>query len=134
MNQEEEDIQHALESGSTPLGNGREIAAYKAVFSSLSKLPELKTSSDIESIVLARIIKRRQQQSRRDYIWLSLGIFLLFIACIIAVAFSGVKMHTSFLTRIPDVTGIVIFGIVFVVALNRLDKKLVLKDADRLPL
>ena len=134
MNQEEENIQHALESGLKPHGDNHEIAAYKAVFSSLSRQPEIKTSSDIESIVLARIIKRRQQQSRRDYIWLSLGIFLLFIACIIAVAFSGVKMHASFLSRIPDVTGIIIFGIVFVVVLNRLDKKLILKDTDRLPL
>lgn len=134
MNNQEENIQRAIESGSEPDGDRLEINAYREVFGRLSRLPEIRPAADIENIVLTRILRRRQQQSRLDYIWLAVGILLLLIVCVIAVAFTGVGISASFLTRVPDVTGVVIFGILFVVVLNRLDKKLLLRRADRLTL
>lgn len=130
MNKEDEHIQHAMESGSEPAGDRLEIAAYHEVFRRLANQPELKITSDLESIVLARIIKRRQQQSRRDYIWLGIGIFSLLLACLIALVFSNFKLPSAMFSRIPSITGVIIFGIVFVLLLNGLDKKIHLKQVD----
>ena len=134
MNKEDEHIQHAMESGSEPVGDRLEIAAYHEVFNRLSNQPELKITSDLESIVLAKIIKRRQQQSRRDYIWLGVGIFSLLITCVIALVFSNFKLSAAMFSNIPSITGLIMFGIVFVLVLNGLDKKIHLKRVDDLDL
>lgn len=123
MTKRDEELQHHIEAGNIPSGDDPDMRAYGEVFSRLKKAPEVALSPDFADAVMVKILKRQSRHSSRDFLWFGIGIFLLTVACLVAVAMSGLSFaairHTS------GYSGLLLFGMLFILVLNRIDRKLV---------
>lgn len=127
MNNDEE-LQKWIEAGKIPPGNGVDAKAYREVFARLRKEPDAYLPAGFAEKVIVRIQRQQLKSSSRDIYWLFGGVFLLIVAMIVAVAFSGFKPGLGFLKDISAYAGVFAFGVVFILFLNRLDKKFLPKD------
>lgn len=125
MNADEERVQKDIESGRTPNGDGLEVKSYQEVFRALSKEPDYHVSPGFAEKVVARITAKQQANQSRDYWWFGAGIFFLVLAAIATVMFVGFTPDFGFLTVMSDYKGLAVFGVVFIVFLNWLDKRLI---------
>ena len=122
MNNNEEDLQRDIESGMINNADELDVKAYEEVFASLKKNPGEYLSAGFADRVIVRIQQKQRRNSSRDFIWLALGVFLLTISSIVATVLSGFSF--AFLKNMSAYAGVLAFGIVFILLLNRLDKKL----------
>ncbi|HMG89030.1 MAG TPA: hypothetical protein VK589_03185 [Chryseolinea sp.] len=128
MNNNEEDLQRNIESGVANNADDLDVKAYEEVFARLRKKPNERLSVGFADIVIVRIQQRQQHNASRDFIWLALGVFLLTISLIVATVLSGFKPSFAFLKGMSAYAGVLAFGIVFILLLNRLEKKLLTKS------
>ena len=118
-------MQKNLESGETPQGDGLDIKAYEQVFRALKKEPAYQLSSRFAETVVAKVILKEHGRDSKDYFWFGAGIFFLLMAFIGTVLFTGFRLDFGFLSVMSDYSGLAIFGILFVLFLNWLDRRLV---------
>ncbi len=120
MNHEEE-LQIQIERG---LGthDSEDALAYQRVFDSLKKEPNFHVSLPFADRLIALIEKKEE---RRDYWWMAIGIFLSVIALIVVLVITKVNWTTGAFTFISKYYGLVVFGIVFILLLQWIDKKIV---------
>ena len=123
----DEDLQKSIESGNKNLEDHPDARAYQEVFARLKKEPDSYLSPGFADKVIARIGEQQRRSTSRDFYWLAVGVFLLTVAMIVAIAFSGFKPGLGFLKGISAYAGVFVFGVAFILFLNRLDKKLLLK-------
>jgi hypothetical protein len=120
MNTSDELIQQQIEKGiSTP---GIDADAYKVVFNAIKKEPQLKLSSDFASKVALRV------SSEKSFNWdkfLLIGGGIGFVLALI-YAIGSVEATFSFgaFTFLSSYQGLLVFGVIFILGLNWLDKKL----------
>ena len=125
MSADEERIQKDIESGRTPNGDGLDVKSYQEVFRALAKEPNYNVSPSFAEKVVARVAARQQANQSRDYLWFGAGIFFLVLTAIATVMFVGFTPDFGFLTVMSDYKGLAVFGVVFIVFLNWLDKRLI---------
>src|SRR5687768_6870975 len=125
MNPYEEEMQEKLERGETPAGDGLDVKAYQAVFQALKKDPGYELQPDFAARVADRVMKGQKGGFSKDYLWFGAGILFLIIALVGTILYTGFRFDFGFLNAMSDYKGLAIFGIVFVLLLNWLDKKLV---------
>ena len=120
MNHEEE-LQIQIERG---LGthDSEDALAYQRVFDSLKKEPNFHVSLPFADRLIALIEKKEE---RRDYWWMAIGIFLSVIALIVVLVITKVNWTTGAFTFVSKYYGLVVFGIVFILLLQWIDKKIV---------
>jgi hypothetical protein len=129
MNPYEEELQKNLESGKLPEGDDLDIKAYQHVFNGLKKAHEYSLPIGFAERVVAKAVETREKRGfSRDFLWFGIGLFLMVVACIVAIVYSGFKPSLGFLSGLADFKGLIIFGAVFIFFLNWLDKKLVRKN------
>lgn len=123
MKETEEELQNNIESGRA--AGGRDADAYRRLFRALQKEPEYELPADFAHKVMARAGTRQASRLSNDYLWFAAGI--LFLAGSFAVTLKFVDFHLDlgFLVIMADYKGLAIFGIIFILCLNWLDKKLV---------
>jgi len=126
MNNDEE-LQKSIEAGRTFPGDDLDAKAYQEVFARLRKEPDNYLGVGFAEKVIVRIQQQQQKSTSRDFYWLAAGVFMLIIAMIVAVFFSGFKPGLGFLKGISAYAGVFVFGIAFILLLNRFDKKLLSK-------
>lgn len=122
MNHEEE-LQNQIERG-LPTHDSEDALAYQRVFDSLKKEPNFHVSLPFADRLIALIEKKEE---RRDYWWMAIGISLSVIALIVVLVITKVTWTTGAFTFISRYYGLVIFGIVFILLLQWIDKKIVKK-------
>lgn len=125
MSQREEEFQRKIEQGLEAEGDPLDVQAYREVFARLKRQPQISLSEDFADRIVVQVLERGKRRAVRDYLWLGTGIFFLIIAFGVVVYITGFKAYFGFLTDISAYTGIFAFGAVFIIVLNRLDKKLV---------
>lgn len=125
MNLNDEELQRRIEDGH--LNDDIDGRAYKHVFDALRKEPGSNLSPTFADRVVQRAIALNQKkESSKDFLWLGVGFFLLLVCMIVAFAYAGVdKLNLNAFRGLWDYRGIVLGGVVMVVAFNWLDKKLV---------
>jgi hypothetical protein len=121
----DEELQKSLELGQIPQGDDLDLSAYRAVFKALEKAPESGLSKNFADKIVAKVIAKRKKSESRDFFWFGVGIFCLVITFIIVFAIAAPKLHLGFLRDMSGYSGLLVFGVVFLLALNWLDKKMV---------
>lgn len=120
----EEELQNQIEQG-LRTHDSDDALAYQRVFNFLKKEPDFHVSLPFADRIIALIEKKEE---RKDFGWIAAGIFLTVIALIVALAMTKVKWNTGAFTFISEYYGLFLFGIAFVLMLQWVDKKFVLKQ------
>lgn len=127
MNYSDNDLQHQVEHGHTP-GNSADAKAYKFVFQALEKEPYA-LPDNFSDGVLQRL-KPEKVSSLQDYAWLAPGLLIFLVATIVTVNVAGVSIDFSPFQFFISYSGFFAFGLVFVVAIQYLDRILVTRRMD----
>jgi hypothetical protein len=99
--------------------------AFSKVDRALQREPGFRLPPDFSDRVIARI--ETKPESSKDMVWLGAGIFAFIIAAIVAVAFTDFKLNFGVLKFISGYPGLVAFGVLFVIVLQWIDKKVIQK-------
>lgn len=122
----EEDIQQQIEGGKQP--QNVDETAYVHVFNALKKAPAEISAAGVADRVLLRLEKRSQStRSWIEWAWSIFGGLLLLTGLGATVVLTNFKPDFGFLSAMRDYAGLVVFGVVFIIALNVLDRQLVRK-------
>ena len=125
MNAYEEELQNSIEKGQKPHVENMDMKAYEEVFRVLKKDPEYVLPPRFAERIVARIIADRESRNSTDYFWFGAGIFLLLSVSIATIILTGFRLNFGFLRVMSDYKGLAVFGVVFVLFLNWLDKRLI---------
>jgi hypothetical protein len=128
MNKQEEDLQKNIEAGVNLPADDINTKAYLHVFDALKKEPEYKLSANFAESVTARIKAKNQRGLSGDIFWFGVGIILVIISGAVAIAYSGFKPDLGFLSGAASFKGVLIFGAVFIIALNWIDRNFIRKQ------
>lgn len=125
MNRYEDEFQSNLE-GKNPDGDAMDLKAYQTVFSGLKKEPDFSLSPAFADKVVGLVIKKQKTKSNlKELLWFGLGISLLFMAFITAIALTGFEFNFGFLNALSAYRGLIAFAIFFIGLLHWLDKRLI---------
>ena len=118
---EDELIQKQIEQGNIPLGIDGD--AYRFVFSALKREPNFKLSADFATKVSALT------SSEKSFNWDKLLLIGGGVGFVAALIYAIISVKTSFsvgvFTFVSGYQGLIIFGAIFILLLNWLDKKLI---------
>jgi hypothetical protein len=128
MNSNEEDLQKSIESGNSTNADELDVKAYEEVFARLRKKPDGYLSAGFADRVVVRIQEKQRISTSRDFVWLAIGVFLLTISVIVATVMSGFRPSLGVLKGMSGYAGVFAFGVIFILLLNRIDKKFLLKS------
>lgn len=121
MNNEEE-LQNQIEkSGSSD--NGLDSRSYQLVFDALKKEPSFSLSGSFEDRVIRRIEERKE--ATKDSAWIWIGIALFIIAAGVSMALTSFTFNFGAFKFLDGYPGLFIFGTLFILVLQILDKKIV---------
>jgi len=120
----EEELQNQIEQG-LRTHDSDDALAYQRVFNSLKKEPDFHVSLPFADRIITLIEKKEE---RKDFWWITAGIFLTVIALIVALAMTKVDWSTGAFTFVSEYYGLVLFGIAFVLLLQWVDKKVIRKQ------
>lgn len=130
MNTREEEIQKNFEKGQIPDVDSIDVKAYRQVFQALEKDPGYALPERFAEGVVSRLAARRQSRDSRDHLWFGAGIFFIALAFLATILFTGVRVSgfpfdLGFLNAMADYKGLALFGVLFILFLNWLDRKLI---------
>lgn len=125
MNPYEEELQKRIEEGQMPKGDESDVRAYGEIFRVLKKEPGFELPSNFADRVVGRVMEKRTRDLSKEYFWFGAGIVFLAVSFLATVYFTGFSPDLGFLKSMADYKGLVIFGALFIVLLNWLDKRLV---------
>jgi len=125
MNLPDEELQNRIERGNFS-DDTLDQKAYQQVFASLKKEPYVLPSSFAD-----QVINRIENKSTlsKDYLWFGLGLLLLVGGAIFAAVQSDFKLNFGVLRLPSGYTGLIVFGLAFILLLHYLDKQLIQRRA-----
>ncbi len=124
MKRPEEELQNQIEKGLVD-ESSEDARAYQRVFDSLKKEPDFHVSLPFADRIIALIDKKEEQ---RDYWWMAAGIFLTVIALIVSLVLTSANWTAGVFTFVSGYPGLVAFGIVFILLLQWVDRKVIKKQ------
>lgn len=128
MKTQDELVQEQIEKGNHD-NHDVDHRAYQIVFNGVRKKPAITLSSGFTTSVLRRIQQLKEERSlRKDFIWLGIGLFAFLIAAIITIIITGFKFNFGALRFLSSYGGLFIFGALFILGLQWIDKKLVIHN------
>jgi hypothetical protein len=126
MNTYEEELQKNLEAGKNPEGDELDIKSYEQVFHALRREPEYKLPFTFADTVVQRAMRNQKAKGfLNEYFWFGFGIALLLIALGVAISQTEFTLSAGFLSGMSAYKGLLFFGVVFILLLNWIDKRLV---------
>lgn len=128
MKTQDEIIQEQVEKG---VHDSKDVnyRAYQIVFNGVSKKPDISLSPGFSSRVIRKIQQLKEDRSlRKDFMWLGIGLFAFIIATIIAISMTSFKFDFGAFGFIKSYGGLLVFGVVFIMGLQWLDKKLLVNN------
>jgi hypothetical protein len=120
MNTSDEFIQKQIEEGIPT--SGTDADAYQVVFNSLKKEPHFRLSADFATKV-SMLASPEKSFNWEKFLLISGGIGFL-----VSLIYAIISVHTTFsfgaFTFLSSYQGLLVFGVIFILVLNWLDKKL----------
>ncbi len=123
MKRSEEELQNEIENGLVSVSD--DARAYQLVFDALKKEPDFHVSFPFADRVVALIEKKEE---KRDYWWLAVGILLIVVTLIVTLALTKIHWTTGVFTFVTGYSGLVVFGVAFILLLQWVDKKVIKKQ------
>lgn len=120
----DEELQQKIEQGDA-LDRSADAEAYRKVFSSLQRDPEFFLHSSFEDLLIQRIAAKHARESSRDGWWFMGGLLLFLIGLIVAVILIDFKPGIGVYSFIKGYRGLILFALLFILALNFVDKKFI---------
>ena len=129
MSSRDEEIQKNFEKGHIPDADSVEVKAYRQVFRALKKDPGYALPEHFAAGVVSRLDARKRSQDARDHFWFGAGIFFIALAFVATILYTGLRvtrftLDLGFLSAMADYKGLALFGLIFILLLNWLDKRL----------
>jgi len=125
MNDRDEELQQNLEAGQPTAGTESDVNAYRHVFNALRQEPSFTLPPAFADRVVQKIMQRKAEKATtREYIWFGVGIVLLLIAFIVAIAFTDFKIDVGVFGAVKSFKGLFAFAAVFIALLHLLDRRL----------
>jgi hypothetical protein len=121
MNISDEELQHAIENNNS-LENSVDAQAYQKVFDALTKEPYRLPIDFADDVV--RKIETGKSSLSIDYFWLMVGLVSFIVATVITLGITEFKFSGSIVRFISGYSGLFFFGIVFILLIQYLDKRL----------
>lgn len=128
MNHYEEELQNNIEAGRPTAADDADAKAYRQVFRALSAPPKTSLPANFADRIVARIEEKRKRESKKDMIWFASGIGVMILVFAATILYTGFQFDLGFLNDMSGYFGLFIFGAAFILLLNILDKKLVIKS------
>lgn len=126
MKTQDEIIQEQVEKGVFNT-NDEDYRAYQIVFDGVGRKPDVSLSPGFTHSVIKKIQQLKEERSlRKDFMWLGIGLFAFIIATIISISLTNFKFDFGALGFINSYGGLLVFGVVLIIGLQWLDKKLVI--------
>jgi len=126
MKRSEEELQNQIEKGLVD-ESSEDARAYQRVFDALKKEPDFHVSLSFADRLIALVDKKEEQ---RDYWWMATGIFLTVIALIVSFLLTSANWNTGVFTFVSGYTGLVVFGVAFILVLHWIDRRVIKKQMD----
>jgi hypothetical protein len=123
MKPTDEELQHQIDQGLIN-ESSEDARAYQRIFDVLKKEPEFHVSLPFADRIVDLIEKKEVKQ---DYFWMAAGIFLIVVTLIVSLALAEIHWTAGVFTFISGYSGLIIFGIIFILLLQWLDKKIIKK-------
>ena len=121
----DEELQNRIEKGL--IGESPDEKAYHMVFGVLKKEITYQLPSDFAGKVIRSMQTVSQQSTAREMVWLYAGLVSFMIAAGVAVAMTDFKINFGVLKFISGYPGLIVFGILFILSLQWIDKRFVKK-------
>ena len=122
----DEELQNSIEKGFA--GQGSDEEAYRRVFDTLKREPSFKLPSDFAGKVIRSLQPVPQPSAIRELAWLYVGLISFVIAAGIAIFLTGFTINLGVLKFISGYPGLILFGALFILALQWIDKRFVKKS------
>jgi hypothetical protein len=117
------EIQKNIENG-IGLPDDKDVKAYEKVFHALNNIPESPASNNFADQIINRIIEHEQKEERKDLVWFATGWVLLLASFIGTIFYTGFTFKFGFLEEMSDYSGLLLFGIMFIIGLHWLDRRI----------
>jgi hypothetical protein len=127
MNHYEEELQKRIEAGLRE-GDELDVKSYEQVFRILKDEPQVELPSNFASRIIFLVEAEQKKSASRDFFWLGVGIFFMIVCFVVAVAKTNFKFEMGFLKEMSGYTGLLVFGVAFVIALSFLEKRLLSQE------
>jgi len=121
----DEELQNNIEKGFA--GQESDGEAYRRVFDALKREPSFKLSSDFADRVIQSMQTVPKPSSINELVWLYVGLFSFVIVAGIVVFLTGFTIHFGALKFISGYPGLIVFGALFILSLQWIDKRFVKK-------
>jgi hypothetical protein len=123
MSNQDEELQKKIETNEQLDISDIDVRSYQFVFRAINSATET-LPENFSDRIIAKIIAKQKKETSREWWLFGLGIFLLVVAFIVAIVFSGFKLEMGFLKSMSAYTGLFLFGAAFLIVLNILEKRL----------
>ena len=121
----DEELQSNLEKN--PVGESLDERSYRKVFQILQKEPSFQLTSHFANQVMSRLKLNSDVSFQQDVYWLSAGIGGFIVAMIVTVVLTDFRFTLGGLKFIAGYRGLFVFGILFILGLQWIDKRIVQK-------
>lgn len=121
----DEEIQDNVEKGVPSEMN--DARSYRRIFKALEREPSFVLPASFASRVISRL-ETSHARGSRDMYWLYGGIAACLVAMVVSIFITGFKFDFGVFSFISGYPGLITFGIVFVLALQWIDRKIVRKS------
>jgi hypothetical protein len=118
----DEELQNRIEKGQS--AEDPDASIYQRVFSALKKEPDFSLPTNFSDVVINRIEVTKPQASN-DNLWLGLGVFGFVLATVITIVLTGFTPGVGAFTFLSGYSGLLFFGVMFILALHFFDKKFI---------
>ena len=125
----DEELQSNLEKN--PVGESLDERSYRKVFQILRKEPSFQLTSHFANQVMSRLKLHSDVSFQRDIYWLSAGIGGFIVAMIVTVVLTDFRFTLGGLKFIAGYPGLFVFGILFILGLQWIDKRIVHKTKSK---
>jgi hypothetical protein len=123
MTTREEELQNEILTGAAD--DSVDGVAYKKVFKALSVEPEFSLPINFADKVIRQIENKEAKSTVREMYWLAAGVLALMVAAIVSAIIVGFKPSFGAFKFLAGYPGLFAFGLVFILLIQWLDKKLV---------
>ena len=122
MNRLEEELQSQIEKQLN--AEGIDASSYRKIFNTLKKEPTYSLPAAFSDDIIKRIEMTRPSTSS-DRLWFALGIAGFVVAALVTILLTGFKLSAGTFKFLSGYSGLLIFGIAFVLLLQFFDKKFI---------
>ena len=122
MNRLEEELQSQIEKQLN--AEGIDASSYRKIFNVLKKEPTYSLPAAFSDDIIKRIEMTRPSTSS-DRLWFVLGIAGFVVAALVTILLTGFKLSAGTFKFLSGYSGLLIFGIAFVLLLQFFDKKFI---------